>query len=310
MTEILKSNPDVITEKNSLNCDAKKTEVTIDVDGIKKTIMRFELKSNGDVIMILKHAGFYREKETAEYHGQGIKQQRYSFHRSLKSPSKINVIKHTYEMKNGELIDTRVVTPVIKNKSGFVQVYSRRVPTLTPERYNTKPLSKVSVEENLGYWDVNNSTLLVSVFVGSASLNISHDDNIVNIRSFVRGDFRFVLTWTYLMMPAHSSGALRHRMTLKLDNGMVLGLANGLSINDVVLNAIHEFWYLSDEFAKTISAEQGFSLETIFEIIKLTGFVKDGRRCSLAYQERLRKMVSSGTYIRHQYLLGKLLNKI
>ncbi len=294
---------------SKINSDVKKTVITVDVNGINKSLMRFEIRPSGDVVHLLKHASHFRLEGVPEHSDKEIKQQRYSFHRSLNSSENINVIKQTYEFKSGEVMNSRLVTPAIKNKSGFVQVYSRRVQNLTSERYDTKKHSKGTVEESLGEWEMKNSNLFLSVFVGSASLNANYMDDIVNVRSFVMGDFRFVIAWTYLIMPALGSGTYQHNITTNPNDDMVICPEVGHDMKGVINQAMGSFWSLVDEFATTLSAQEGFRIEILMKLIELTGFIKNGCRHSKEHHELRKRMIASGDDIKFKHFLGQLDDK-
>ncbi|MDT3250951.1 hypothetical protein QZQ97_08355 [Serratia sp. root2] len=290
-------------EKNII----KKIFITINIDGVARRIMRFELRKGDDVALLLKHASHFRDLGESNPADCEIKQQRYSFHRSMESQEQINFIKHTFEKNNGEVINTHVVTPVIKDKSGFVQVYSHRVPNLTPERYDMKKLSKGSVEENLGEWDVKSSSLFLSVYVGSASLDVPKINYSSNVRSFVISDFRFLIIWSYLLGPAHNSGTLQHRMTMQLDDDSIIGQEPGIGVEKAVKQANESFWLLANEFAAIIHKELDVPYEKSLEMFELTGFIKDARRFSRERNELMQRMHDAGTFERYLSIFKSIL---
>lgn len=284
----------------------KKISVTIDADGTRKGLMRFELRNNGDVILLLKHASFFREPGAPASDNKEIHQQRYSFHRSLESKEGINFIKQTFEFKDGEVINTRVVTPVIKNASGFVQIFSRRVPKLEPEKYNAKKPSKDSIDVNLGSWNMSNASLFLSVYVGSPSLDIPKFDGSANITSFVISDFRILLIWTYILMPAHDSGTLHHRMTFKFDDGSVIGQEYGVGVEKAVTQAFENFWMLAFEFAEILDSEIGYPKDIVSKMFELAGFSIGNEGCSPEVYAQTERLIASGKYNEYLSLLKKL----
>lgn len=118
-------------------------QVTVNIDNVEKTLLKFEQKKDGDVYMYCKHAQLYRDPGEAPNNDNTIKQQRYSFHRSLDSEKNINFIKQTFETSTTGIKNTHIVTPVIKNNTGFVHVLSRRTPNLSLDKYNAKKKTNI-----------------------------------------------------------------------------------------------------------------------------------------------------------------------
>ncbi|HGW4533456.1 TPA: hypothetical protein ACNH4C_005260, partial [Klebsiella pneumoniae] len=152
------NNLKIDSSKQNLFTEPSITQVTVKVDKVDKTLFKFELKKNGDVLMYCKHAQFYRDSGGVPNNDNEIKQQRYSFHKSLDSKENINFIKQTLDIPTSGIINTHIVTPAIKNNSGFIHVFSRRAPDLSIEKYNAKNKGKFR-RLSIGEFDCTCSTI-------------------------------------------------------------------------------------------------------------------------------------------------------
>ncbi|WP_440482843.1 hypothetical protein [Serratia marcescens] len=256
-------------------CNTKKeTIITVNVDGVKKTILKIKLKKNGDVMLFIKHAAFFRDAGGVPSFSKKISQQRYSIHRSIESKEKINFIKQTLEVNGDGIINTHLVTPVIKNNSGFIQIFSRRIPNLSPEHYSVDNNNGKFIEESLGAFKSNKMTLMFSIFVGASALTVPDSFNNVNVRSFIRGEFRFLIIWTYILVASHSSGTLMHFGSIKGSDGEAIGQQHGVDASGATIIAVKGFCHLVAEYAQTLHLSEGIPVEYILEIFKNTGFVK------------------------------------
>ncbi|EPM0685538.1 hypothetical protein WJE63_004448 [Klebsiella pneumoniae] len=260
------------------------TLITVKVNNTEKTLFKFELKKTGDVLMYCKPAEFYRDPGELATSEKKIKQQRYSFHKSSESKDVINFIKQTIDLDIGEIKNTYIVTPAIKNKSGFIHVLSRRAPDLSTEKYNTKKKSKYRLL-NLGDFDCKSSTLFYSLFVSSSTISVPNKITIVNALSFVVGDFKFLVIWGYLPLPSHFTGSLIHSTTIKNDTGEILGQVDGVNAMGAIKLNEHYFKTLIDEYDKTLNPNKTAPFNLVKKIFELTGFLKSGKQSS-AEKER------------------------
>lgn len=253
------------------------TLVTIKVNNIDKALFRFELKKSGDVLMYCKHAQFYRDSGTKPNSEEGIKQQRYSFHKSQNSADGINFIKQTLDTTSTAEINTYIVTPVIKKKSGFVHIFSRRTPDLTPERHNANKKSKYRILD-IDEYDSRSSTLFYSIFVGSSNVQVPNKVTSANVLSFIIGDFRYLVIWAYLPIPSHNTGNLVHSGTIKTDTGEILGQVEGVNTLGAIALSYDYFKILIIEYNSTLNACQDAPVNLAVNTFKSVGLRKDGLR--------------------------------
>ncbi|HDG7976392.1 TPA: hypothetical protein PCK86_005476 [Klebsiella pneumoniae] len=262
------SNQNLFTEPSFM-------QVTVNVDNIEKTLFKFELKKDGDVLMYCKHAQFHRDTGEAPNNDNKIKQQRYSFHRSLDSEDNINFIKQTFEISTPGIINTHIVTPVIKNNTGFIHVFSRRAPNLSFDRYNSKKKDKYKTL-CIGDLDCASSTLFYSLFIGSSTQHSSDKKSESNVLTFIIGGFKFMLTWAYLPLPAHKSGFLIHSGTLMGDEGNVIGQSKGVDEEGAIQQSLLFFKILIDEYSATLHAQEKLPPAFVNDLFKETGFLNGG----------------------------------
>lgn len=259
---------------NSYNSNAKKSLVTMNVNGVKKNILAFELRPSGDVIMLLRPAQTYRDAGAGMGNLKPITQQRYTIHKNSQSKENINVIKHTLGVEGESDILTYLVTPAIKSKTGFVQIFSRRYPAMNIGQYNAKLSEKIS-EIYLGGFDATKSTLFFSVFVGAAEVQVPETQYYANTHSFVIGDFKFLLVWGFMMLQSHHSGGLAHQFTKKLPDGSIAGQWPGVDTEMAVSLALVVFEKLIGEFGKTLNAAHGLPANFVDNSLRLTGLVRN-----------------------------------
>lgn len=267
--------------------------VTVKLDNIEKTIFKFELKKNGDVFLYNRHAQFFRLSGTKDDNAKEIKQQRYSFHKSSESKEGINFIKQTLDIGQSDMINTYIVTPVIKKNAGFIHVFSSRSPDMSPERYNSKIKKNYRVM-SIGDCDVKSSTLFYSLFVGSSKIQFPKKITTANALSFTIGDFRFLFTWAYLPMPSHYTGNLIHSGTIKTNSGDILGQTEGLNTSEAIKLSHHYFNCLINEYDATLNSCEDFPNNFVIELFKSTGFLKDGSESSLERSKLYMRLYASG----------------
>ncbi|KZQ99170.1 hypothetical protein A3N63_24745 [Klebsiella aerogenes] len=267
------------------------TLVTITTDNIEKTLFKFELKKSGDVLMYCKHAQFYRESGTKPTDEIEIKQQRYSFHKSEKSESNINFIKQTFDLNTPDIINTYISTPEIKKKSGFIHIFSRRCPDLSPDRHNAKIKSKYRIL-NIDEFDYKISTLFYSLFIGSSKIDVPHKVATANTSTFVIGDFRFLVVWEYLPFPSHNTGSLIHSRTHKTDDGTIIGQIDGVNTSGAIEQSGLFHQSLIDEYNTTLNSFKEIPTNHIMNIFETTGFIKSGKRDSPKMIKAIRKLIS------------------
>lgn len=265
-----------LPQVSELQSNISTISITMIVGGVKKDILGFKIKNNGDVMMLLRHAQAYREAGTGASIKKlpRIKQQRYTLHQSLQSKEKINVIKQTLSVKGHPDKNTYLFTPVIKDKSGFVPIFSRRLPALNTDQYNYNETQKIK-EECLGEFDANKSMLFLSVFVGAPELEIPTGEYYANIHSVVIGGFRILFVWCYMMLPSHPSGFLVHKITQKNPDGTVGGQVSGLNMETAVAVALYDFYSSIEELGKTLHVTNNLPINFAEKSIELTGFVKN-----------------------------------
>ncbi|WP_142352218.1 hypothetical protein [Klebsiella pneumoniae] len=250
-------------------------QVTVNIDNVEKTLLKFEQKKDGDVYMYCKHAQLYRDPGEAPNNDNTIKQQRYSFHRSLDSEKNINFIKQTFETSTTGIINTHIVTPVIKNNTGFVHVLSRRAPNLSLDKYNTKKKDKYKTL-CIGDLDCASSTLFYSLFIGSSTQYSSDKKPESNVLTFIIGGFKFMFTWAYLPLPSHKSGFLIHSGTIMGNEGNVIGQSKGVDEKGAIQQSLLFFKILIDEYSATLHAQEKLPPAFVNDLFKETGFLNGG----------------------------------
>ncbi|VUC84853.1 Uncharacterised protein [Raoultella terrigena] len=274
-----------------------RTLLTLNIDNISKTLLKFELRKNGDVAMYNQHAKFYREPGSKPTEYNEIKQQRYSFHMSKESNKRINFFKQTLEVSNDKIINTYIVTPEIKKKSGLVHILSCRSPDMSSDKYNTRIKGKCRTL-SLGECNSKSSTLFYSLFIGSSDMLIPRKTVSANTLNFVVGKFIFFVTWGYLPIPSHYTGNKIHSRTIKTDTGEVLGHNEGLNTYGAIKLSFCYFNDLIDEYDQTLHFHENLPLNAVTNLYKSTGLLKDGRRSSIERSKIYKRMYADGILIK------------
>lgn len=124
----------------SNKCTTQETkEITagVLVDGLRKTVVAVKERENGDLIIILNRALFYREEnELGRPDSPKILHQKYSVHRSLKSVNEFNTLTHILELNNGRKLESSHYTQAIKKYNKIAPIYAALSPSLSPTNYN------------------------------------------------------------------------------------------------------------------------------------------------------------------------------
>ncbi len=294
--------------KHNLFTEPLITQVTVNIDNVDKTLLKFELKKNGDVLMYCKHAQFYRDSGGVPNDDNEIKQQRYSFHKSLDSKKNINFIKQTLDIPTAGIINTHIVTPAIKNNSGFVHVFSRRAPDLSLEKYNAKNKGKFK-RLSIGELDCTCSTIFYSLFIGSLSTKTPETFTKNKVLIFSIGDFKFMLTWVYLPLPAHSSGNLIHNKTITDDEDNIIGQVEGVDYHGAIEQSSLYFNMLIDEYNETLHKAERLPKNFVIELFKHTGFLKEGTFSSPSRKKLIKKMKKNGSLNKFPFISTKTVKK-
>ncbi|HFP9303692.1 TPA: hypothetical protein ACHOZB_003118 [Raoultella planticola] len=279
-------------------------QVTVNIDNVEKTLLKFEQKKDGDVYMYCKHAQLYRDPGEAPNNDNTIKQQRYSFHRSLDSEKNINFIKQTFETSTTGIINTHIVTPVIKNNTGFVHVLSRRAPNLSLDKYNAKKKDKYKTL-CIGDLDCASSTLFYSLFIGSSTQYSSDKKPESNVLTFIIGGFKFMFTWAYLPLPSHKSGFLIHSGTIMGNEGNVIGQSKGVDEKGAIQQSLIFFRKLIHEYDITLHVQEKLPLNFVTNLFNVTGLLKGGCLSSPDRIKLTKKMIQDGSIVNYQLTAKK-----
>ncbi|MDE8894924.1 hypothetical protein PZW00_07495 [Klebsiella pneumoniae] len=279
-------------------------QVTVNIDNVEKTLLKFEQKKNGDVLMYCKHAQFHRDPGETSNNDNKIKQQRYSFHKSLDSENNINFIKQTLEISTPGIINTHIVTPVIKNNTGFIHVFSRRAPNLSFDRYNSKKKDKYKTL-CIGDLDCASSTLFYSLFIGSSTQHSSDKKSESNVLTFIIGGFKFMFTWAYLPLPSHKSGCLIHSGTTMGDEGNIIGQSKGVDEKGAIQQSLMFFRKLIHEYDITLHVQEKLPINFVTNLFNVTGLLKGGCRSSPDRIKLAKRMIQDGSIVNYQLTAKK-----
>ncbi len=192
---------------------------TLTANGRVRSVLSVaERKNKGDLVLTLRAGGRSRdlgrqihEDSSYPHHGKAISEHRISIHASRESLSGVNTIKLTRLHEDGTEQTRANVTSAIKQENQFSFVYLHRCSDLLTEEYDVGETDAKNI--SLGSFD-SLFTPIFAVFVGHADRAfhqpLKPGCNIIQ-RVFL--DFRLVILWSFLSVPAHESAMLMHNIT-------------------------------------------------------------------------------------------------
>ena len=129
--------------------------ITINVDGIPRTLFSIAERPKGDVYIIhraigpfspmVSHAG----SAIAEQHNTRLIEDRISIHESKYSDDAVNVVKYTLAFENNASYSSVHYTHAIKSGSGASYLFTRRYPNLRNHFYNSIGDGTLNIEVGL-----------------------------------------------------------------------------------------------------------------------------------------------------------------
>ena len=129
--------------------------------------------------------------------------QYYSIHPSPESPHRINVLKQTRLLANGECHQRGHFTQALKG-GAFSYMFCRRCPTMVQPPFISRKKAKDSV--SLGAYDPKLFTLIYAVIASAADTVFRPDNNPdfqpINIYQRTFTSVRLVVLWTFFCIPA------------------------------------------------------------------------------------------------------------
>lgn len=180
--------------------------LTADVSGTTRKLCSFALRKNGDLVIDLKPAPNHRAKAESAKVDAKVVSDRWSIHRSLKSPDG-NLITKTRILSNGTHMRYQQFTRALKLRNQFAAVFYRRYPWLNNPEIELDDGSQDRVA--LGPFDESKFNLIVGLFVGNADRHfIPFRSQRWRIHQRQFGDFNLVFLVSFLSLSAVLDGDL------------------------------------------------------------------------------------------------------
>jgi len=233
-------------------------------------------RRNGDLVISLNTAEFYR-KIGSNLSGDDpkINNQKYSVHRSLKSPTNINAIVHTLNFDNGEEKRTSHYTKAIKQNNNFAPILLVRCPDLSATRYLTNNDRCIITLDDYHH----SSSLYYNLVIGP--LDFSFDEyceDDINFRTINFTHFSLSILWSYDHLLPNHTGAKAHALTFPDENSpqmlnTIYQLENGLSAIEIIDQFRRIRGLLHFEFASLINNIHPDLNDILPDLVNL-GFVK------------------------------------
>lgn len=177
--------------------------ITINVDGIPRTLFSIAERPNGDVYIthrtigsfspMVSHAG----SAITEQHNARLIEDRISIHESKYSADAVNVVKYTLAFENNVSYSSVYYTHAIKSGSGASYLFTRRYPDLRNHFYNSSGDETLNIE--LGSYNPSYFTIVASVFVCAPNYHLMEGDGRdFTVKQIPFGKCKLVVLWSYL----------------------------------------------------------------------------------------------------------------
>lgn len=184
-----------------------RTSVGVWADGRPKLLFRIGVGIKGDLLILPKHAPFFQALGEKGGPRPAISHQRYSVHPSEMSPTRINVITHTFKVAGRPERQRRNHTRAVKGDR-FEILFVARAPDLRVPRYDCADPNMIRLvgfrpASNVLYWMIAVSS------AGLPGLRTQVDD--IGQRVISAGDFDVTLIWSFARgIPSDPSGWRNH----------------------------------------------------------------------------------------------------
>jgi hypothetical protein len=185
------------------------TLFTIDIDGTPRAIFSEQLRSSGDLGIIIKQGTYRTAANTFKVLSPGheIRELRVSIHMSPESEER-NAIVHTMALADGTKQRTYNFTRAIKATNKFSPIFLERCRDLSVLRHVVKRANIPRV--SLGWYSPRNFQLVYGIFVGRADREFLIDpprdeQNIMNIIQVPIGAFKLVVVWSFLGLSSNQT---------------------------------------------------------------------------------------------------------
>ncbi|WP_454886167.1 hypothetical protein [Sphingomonas oryzagri] len=268
--------------------------LTIEADGMTKRLIKIEQGRQGDVYALTNYGNFLNNTATPfEPSRARITQQKYTIHRSLKSPERINTIKHEFLIEGHDLRPPIQATKAIKQTNSIALLFSAMHPSLIKEKYNYAGEGGNSI--SLGKMDNSNFKLFYAVAVSGADRPLADLPRWINRKTVRLNHFSLHFFWAFGLGPASDYGEKWHFMTLPpeiipSDLQELMDVQEGLDENRLA-SLLRESWTaMLEKFARTAS-ELIPDTRDIHNLITAFGLIRTGTRGTPEYISRLRKAI-------------------
>lgn len=187
-----------------------KLRVQIDVEGKARELFSARITRNEDLILVFKYSNFHNDEEMTK---TLITEQRYSVHPSKQSVSKLNTIKHTLILENGDTFNSYHETFAIRDNL-LAPLIFRLCPALNEPEYVSNPRAKDEVSM-IDAYDVHEKTLMYTILLTSNNgPNIVPKSSRYKQISYDFGPYRIILVWSFSNLYSHYRGQISHNMNM------------------------------------------------------------------------------------------------
>lgn len=277
--------------------------VVAHVDGNPKHLLSFKIGGDNSLYIFIAHAEMMRdydktiEDEGSSSHRKVVQMQKYSIHPSVLSPEMTdkNMIKHFIEAED-EKPSSVHFTRAIKATKKLTPLFFKQCPELLVDRYDID--DSEGPLRSLCAYDPRVTTLFYGVFVGSRDTDMRRYNKLmqhkaIKFYTFVVGEYRLVILYSFLTMPSLNTGCLNHIITSDPRNiddeefkKLTLKIMDGMDADELLNMAEYRFNALREN---TVRLHKEMLREVaghdIDKLIWAFVFIPEGRKESLAYRK-------------------------
>lgn len=189
-----------------------KTRVCVEVDGQLSRLFSITERSNGDLVISLQSSDFYRDAGSTEhFQDHEIKTQKYSVHRSIKSPEQINVLKHQLTFADGTETTSTHYTKALKQTNKYAAICAVRTQDLSLPKYRVE---SEPINLKLDAYQSATASFFYMIFVCNHEAEPIKAHNSYSYKYLNFKYFRIAVLWGFINAPSHSSSLKTHILTV------------------------------------------------------------------------------------------------
>ena len=193
-----------------------KFRCVITVDGHPRRLFSVAERRDGDLMITLMAAPYYREAGNPIVRENLVESQKYSVHMSSRSEYSINALHHTLRTTDVVNHPEHHFTEAIKQYQQFALLYAARLADPRENHYIPGPGERETL--NLGEYDPEKGTLHYAVFVAASGREFdSAVPSGMHVAQKTFREFKILILWEVTAIPSCQYGVKVHPHTMPLE---------------------------------------------------------------------------------------------